>query len=61
MLHLLEVTNPYNLDFLTKLFLAESPTIPRPLMDVTTTTNTNETEQDITVANGNECFFRFVG
>jgi hypothetical protein len=37
-----------------KLILAESPVIQRPLTDINPTTNTNESEQDIIVANGND-------
>jgi hypothetical protein len=37
-----------------KVILAESPTIQRPLTDVNPTTNTNESEQEIIVANGND-------
>ncbi len=37
-----------------KFILAESPVIQRPLTDINPTTNTNESEQDIIVANGND-------
>jgi len=42
--------------FLKKSILAESPTIQRPLtdLDLTTTTNIDESEQQVIIADGNE-------
>ncbi len=56
MRHLLEVSFISN-DFLKKSILAESPTIQRALTDLdltTTTTNIDESEQQVIIADGNE-------
>ncbi len=52
---LLEVSFISN-DFLKKSILAESPTIQRPLtdLDLTTTVNIDESEQQVIIADGNE-------
>ena len=58
MLHLSEVSFILILSvfFCKKSILAESPSIQRRLIDQNSTTNTNESEQEIIIANGNKYF-----